>query len=451
MIGGEIIFDDPQVPWLSFIPDGEGYDAFNWILAGPNDNGDPDEPVGVYSDYKGDPLNFFGNILEGQWGPYAYASHLYRDFSIHTIGYGPALAANESQQSRPNIQDIHSVDVVVTSDRSKWTRVPVFEMGEDPGLTVGNVDKWRLRSGTSYKLQGDQLIEDPSLEPGWSYFPGYAVDVETGQRLCMAFGENSWLISENGADMLWNPTSTILQLPANPINDGLVMGGLHNIYVFAPSLREGLSTRDITYKGDAIDDFPLKDKIDRWLSFDKNDFNRSLMWTSIPVTQFGYDFVDPYSKELPSDVTIKLRMDRPFDRYETDPAYSGFPRYEFSTKAIAARSNDVDVAKSALDLIRVVPNPYYGASYYEDSQLDNIVKITNLPERCVISIYGLNGTRVRQIRKDNTLTFVEWELRNDYNAPISSGVYIIHIDAGELGEKVVKWFGTLRPVDLNSF
>ena len=57
----------------------------------------------------------------------------------------------------------------------------------------------------------------------------------------MAFGENSWLISENGADMLWNPTSTILQLPANPINDGLVMGGLHNIYVFAPSIRDGLT------------------------------------------------------------------------------------------------------------------------------------------------------------------------------------------------------------------
>jgi hypothetical protein len=30
-------------------------------------------------------------------------------------------------------------------------------------------------------------------------------------------------------------------------------------------------------------------------------------------------------------------------------------------------------------------------------------------------------------------------------------VYIIHVDAGDLGEKVVKWFGALRPVDLNSF
>jgi hypothetical protein len=35
--------------------------------------------------------------------------------------------------------------------------------------------------------------------------------------------------------------------------------------------------------------------------------------------------------------------------------------------------------------------------------------------------------------------------------PIASGVYIIHVDAGALGEKIVKWFGALRPVDLNSF
>ena len=41
--------------------------------------------------------------------------------------------------------------------------------------------------------------------------------------------------------------------------------------------------RDITYKGDAIDDFPLEDKIDRWIVPDQVAFNRSLMWTSIPV------------------------------------------------------------------------------------------------------------------------------------------------------------------------
>jgi hypothetical protein len=69
----------------------------------------------------------------------------------------------------------------------------------------------------------------------------------------------------------------------------------------------------------------------------------------------------------------------------------------------------------------------------------------------VITIFGTNGTQIRQIRKDSELTFVEWDMKNDYNVPIASGVYIVHIDAGELGEKVVKWFGALRPVDLNAF
>ena len=125
---------------------------------------------------------------------------------------------------------------------------------------------------------------------------------------------------------------------------------------------------------------------------------RSMMWTSIPVTQRGYDFVDPYSTELPSDVTIKLRMDRRTGATRQMRLFR-FPRYEFSTKSIAARANDANVAESALDLVKVVPNPYYGSSFYEDSQLDNIVKVANLPERCTISVFGLNGTRVRQIRK----------------------------------------------------
>ena len=34
---------------------------------------------------------------------------------------------------------------------------------------------------------------------------------------------------------------------------------------------------------------------------------------------------------------------------------------------------------------------------------------------------------------------------------ISSGVYLIHISAGNLGEKTLKWFGIMRPVDLDSF
>ena len=42
------------------------------------------------------------------------------------------------------------------------------------------------------------------------------------------------------------------------------------------------------------------------------------------------------------------------------------------------------VPTSVLDVINVVPNPYYAFSQYETSKLDNRVKITNLPEVCTI-------------------------------------------------------------------
>jgi hypothetical protein len=124
--------------------------------------------------------------------------------------------------------------------------------------------------------------------------------------------------------------------------------------------------------------------------------------------------------------------------------------YTFNTKDISTRRNDLPTAVAALDLIRVVPNPYYGNSAYELSQLDNWVKITNLPKVCTISIYALNGNLIRRFTKDSEKTFLDWDLKNQYGIPIASGAYIVYVDAPGIGHKVVKFFGALRPQDLNS-
>jgi hypothetical protein len=137
------------------------------------------------------------------------------------------------------------------------------------------------------------------------------------------------------------------------------------------------------------------------------------------------------------------------------------PAYTFTTENfdIPAKT-EVPVAKSALDLINVVPNPYYSGSEYELSRLENTVKITNLPEKCTVKIYTMNGQLVREFAVDNTknrtevgnqnLT-VDWDLKNYSNIPIASGLYLIYVNVPGVGEKVVKWFGTIRPTDLNSF
>jgi len=103
-----------------------------------------------------------------------------------------------------------------------------------------------------------------------------------------------------------------------------------------------------------------------------------------------------------------------------------------------------------LDLINVVPNPYRAYANYEKDQLDNRVKIVNLPQRCEVTIYSTNGSIIRQYNKDETKTYIDWDLKNFAGIPIAGGVYIIHVKSDQ-GEKIIKWFGSLRPVDLNAF
>ena len=70
----------------------------------------------------------------------------------------------------------------------------------------------------------------------------------------------------------------------------------------------------------------------------------------------------------------------------------------------------------------------------------------------MISIYTQGGYLVRRIRKDDdSRTFVEWDLKNDANVPISSGVYLIHVYADGMGERIIKWFGIMRQVDFDTF
>ena len=130
---------------------------------------------------------------------------------------------------------------------------------------------------------------------------------------------------------------------------------------------------------------------------------------------------------------------------------ANFPLYSFGTADLATIKGAPDVSKNALDLINVVPNPYFSYSAYESNTLDNIVKITNLPQNCVISIYTVNGTLIRRFQKDDPKTSLDWDLKNQRNVPIASGLYLIHVNVPDVGEKIVKFFGTLRPIDLDQF
>jgi hypothetical protein len=143
-------------------------------------------------------------------------------------------------------------------------------------------------------------------------------------------------------------------------------------------------------------------------------------------------------------------MRKPFTKSVPGGDSTALPKFTFSTESVQNNKN-AETGKKAIDLINVVPNPYYAASGYESSAIDTKVKITNLPPKAVISVYTLNGTLVRRIEKDDVETYVNWDLKNNGKVPVASGFYIIHVDCGDLGEKILKWYGVMRQLDLDTY
>jgi hypothetical protein len=196
------------------------------------------------------------------------------------------------------------------------------------------------------------------------------------------------------------------------------------------------------------------------------------MWTSIPVltSDFeSYNWGNNYAgaEVIPTTVKIRLRVAKPYKRFfngitvangvmQTDSANvviqnQNNPMYAFNTAELKTTTSDAVSALEALELINVVPNPYYAYSGYEKNQFDNRIKFTNLPVKCEIKIYTVNGTQVRKLTKDSPQTSLDWDLKNQAGIPVASGLYIIHVNVPGVGEKILKWFGVMRPVDLDSY
>jgi hypothetical protein len=436
-ISATIEFADSTKQWLSGITDIDGLPDWNWIRAGSLD----DNTVASNSDYSStsgwvDPGEVYEKLFFGTWAPYALASYYTNGPAFNVLNY--------HYTKYQMMNHLASVDLVITADQSKWSRCPVFEEceSENSVLAEGGVKKLELRAGST----GGQI--------GMGYFPGYAINVETGERLNVAFGEDSWLQSENGRDMKWNPTANYTT------NLGeILFGGKHWIYIFGHN-RDSINSTYGDIDGPAYDGGEyIRQTMQQTANHDKmkSYIFKDAMWVGGPMlSDIKYAFTDPAN--IPCDVTIKIRVSKPYQRYYSapkvgpaSPANNNYPLYTFNTNDISVLKGNVTAGEGALDLINVVPNPYYASSEYEINQLDNRVRITNLPSTCTVNIYTVNGNLIRQYTKDDESTFLDWDLKNYAGIPISGGIYLIYVKADGIGEKVIKWFGAMRPIDLNAF
>lgn len=436
-INATLTYADPNKQWLTGVPDNDGT-ILDWIRSGIAADG-------AFVDVLPNPdeNQVFEGVLGGTWAPTEIVA-----FNTGDVPFMPLRSITGLRLQCP-IENTPGIDVVFTSDVTKWSRCIVVESGES--ATIRDEDKLDLRQLPSVDATG--AVEGGS-ELGYSWFPGYALDVETGRRLNIFFGEdgNAGQPDGRGKDMVWNPSSVAFDDNFYP-----VYGGKHYIYVSRT-----------TYDGCEN----IHDSLE-WIGGVKpetaiyKDIYKNIVWITMPFLIEGYSSEIGKPFAIPTETTVSLRVTRPYQSYFVTGENLGAPLYRFSTATLAPTVNDAATASAALDLIRVVPNPYYAYSAYETSSLDNAVKITNLPSKCTISIFTLDGTLIRRFERDVTAdntsggslnsktnnldSSIDWDLKNEKNVPVASGMYIIHIDAGELGETTIKWFGVMRPIDLDTF
>ncbi len=592
LLGSSMTFADETKQWLYGVPDDDSYLIYNWIRSGsqfsPNAYGSFISPTTQYDvnemyldeDYfkafvkeqgsmtssvdssEGiDKTQLYEDVVGGLWAPYgvvstmpfhpgfSFAPFISEEDHIRDSISSISGIANRYQLERLLLANVYnkalnynelaklpSVHIVITADKTKWTRCPVVEMCDDHTQSEGNVRRFMRRAHASVDKDGKTCADlginananDPnnpayidSIGMGW--FPGYAINTVTGERLNIMFGEDSRYVQFNGRDMKWNPVSTTMEGTQN-----YVMGGRHFIYVMNATRQTFYDLQDaantnlnkyFTYVTPSYDGgrwaIKMLKSAEHMMNFStrgnrmiyKGIVNRvdnynairdsiallyaSTAWVNMPLVNTRYQFDDP--KDMPCDVTINIDIRTPYNKNMTFNGTTAvqagnaavnrnMPAYQFIINASDAvlenQATAEDARKSYVDsllsLINVVPNPYYSYSNYETaSQLETKVRIINLPtginkngkpEGCYIRIYTADGTLVRTLGPTATSrttdphaagvaenTTVDWDLHNQSGIPIAGGMYLIHVTVPGIGERVIKWFGTMRPVDLNSF
>ncbi len=494
-----VTFADPANEWIGALPESPeitilGATPFHFCANQP--------PAGVEYYYLNDPdqgLTTFGNKwfvpYYLTWNPKPQSP---QDFKISPRWSPPSEAFSKSTNAAPNgLDKLNNVDIILTKDKSKWSRCLVVETASDNYtgssglgfLTEGDTTtlpantRWVRKSfDTRYRVSvgkddnnGDGL-PDPDGEMingkpvrGMGWFPGYAVDVETGERLNVFFGENSIYNGKadggqnwpdepaNGADMMFNPSDVTArqitnQALFNPYS--FPMGGQHFIYV----------TRQ---KYDGCADMLQWLEPDNVTTSSKKYTNKikaipNITWTALMLLPPGKKMLSYAEGLIPNETVMHIRVDNPYGVYRR--AGDGHPHYKFKIEGKAATQLDEVAIANALDSVKMVPNPYYGYSAYETSQFTNIVKISNLPAKCTVTIYSLDGKFIRQYNRDEIPQVdpervnppiaarqiypdVEWDMKNSKGIPVASGVYLVHIDAPGMGERTLKWFGVGREFD----
>ncbi len=420
-IGSSISYANNSPNWLRGLRDDSYGNFTNFIRTGF-----------LEEDEVRDPQLVFSNVVSGTWYPYPLVAWKLEPV-VNSNFITPAWTSSFSGQVdfRNKMESLNNVNIVMTSDKSKWSRCVVVNTFSDnyilEGMPNPDAPPFEIRTGASIDKDGNP----DGTGTGMSWFPGYAIDVETGERLNIFFGENAYFANDpnvtdagdigmpeaNGKDMIFNPSDINLFFPDpnNPVFtsiEQLPLGGQHFVYV-TKSLYDECSLLASGLTGSAFD------KINAW---------STVSWTSAAMLADGTSMLPLSQGLIPNDVTIKLRVNNPYAKREATNTNDHFPMYEFT------------IDESTITSIKGFDNqiPVLLSNNPTSLSETEITYLKGVPKNSIISLLSSDGKLLKQW--ESTLGDKVNLALNPSELEIETvGIYYLHILSEEGASAIKKW------------
>lgn len=187
----------------------------------------------------------------------------------------------------------------------------------------------------------------------------------------------------------------------------------------------------------------------------KNEYIDFAYW--VVKGSAGIDYYVLFKENLGGEsfrtYNVLIRYDSANAPLETSGVFKIFTTKPFAgtdqvTFSIDPAAIDNAAAKSDLDRIKVVPNPYVvtheGESRLSSTQTsgrgEREIRFTRIPPGSKVSIFTVRGELIKTLtHEDLFVGDVYWNLRTEENLDVAFGVYVFVVDAPGVGTKIGKF------------
>jgi hypothetical protein len=297
---------------------------------------------------------------------------------------------------------------------------------------IGSGEDQPLTDGFQLKFYGDSVITVDTEQSGWNREDIQAFSItpfrSTRQPTVLEAADYQIEFGELGFGTSDSFIRQNTELPSIPVN--------FRVYKLYPSETGEVKVESkFAFRENDEEDGMFSGYIERSTTVDEIIIlsDDGIAGYQISFDRTAYDSL----KTMPGPGDwLRIRLNKPFLSHDI---------FHFTLKNAAV---DNELAKSQLDRIKVVPNPYVIANSWEplnpysSGRGPRELHFIHLPARCTIKIFNVRGDLVATIEHDTpsiTDGTAIWDMQTNDLLDIAYGLYVYHIDAGNIGQRIGKF------------